>query len=337
MVGGEPTAGEPPRLDPAPPRAWLRVARWAMVAAVLIGAIWFFRGFDFSALIAALGRASLALIAAAALANLTLNTAARVERFRVLLPPSPRRARPVGFLELAALLLASQAASNVLPLRAGEAVLTLGLHERHGYPFKTLIAAQLAEKPIAALSIMVFALPPALSAPPSSRLFQVLCALAFTGCLAIGLILWIARRSAAAERRGGGLQRLNRRIAEAFTRLGGPRALGRSLLWSTASDAIDVALIGLSMAAVGLHLSPVAWCAVLLVVNLAIVIPSSPAQLGVLEASAVLVLTGLGVGRSEALAFALVYHAVHLLPTTVAGGLALAIQRLCPDQGCHAV
>lgn len=336
MVGGEPTAGEPPRLDPAPPRAWLRIARWAIVAAVLIGAIWFFRGFDFAALVAALGRASPALVATAALVNLTLNTAARVQRFRALLPPSPRRARPVGFLELAALLLASQATSNVLPLRAGEAVRTLGLRERHGYPLKTLIAAQLAEKPIEALSLTVFALPPALSAPTSSRLFQVLSALAIGGCLAVGLILWIARRSTATESHGGGLQKLNRRFAEAFTRLGGPRALGRSLLWSIVSDAIDMALIGLSMAAVGIHLSPVAWCVVLLAVNLALVIPSGPAQIGVLEAGAVLGLTGLGVGRGEALAFALVYHAVHLLPTTVAGGLALAIQKLYPDQGGHA-
>jgi uncharacterized membrane protein YbhN (UPF0104 family) len=58
-------------------------------------------------------------------------------------------------------------------------------------------------------------------------------------------------------------------------------------------------------------------------VNVAIAIPSTPGQVGVFEAGAVIVLGTLGVGRSEALAFALLYHAVHVLPVTALGLLGL--------------
>src|SRR5262249_43423155 len=145
---GEPRAGGVPRLSAAS----RRVIQGVFAAAIVIGAIWLFRDLDVARLREALLHARLSLIAAAALANITLNTAARTERWRALLLPSPEMRSAVGFFELAALLLASQATSNVLPFRAGEAVRAIGLRTRHGYPIKPLIAAQVLEKPIEALS-----------------------------------------------------------------------------------------------------------------------------------------------------------------------------------------
>jgi uncharacterized membrane protein YbhN (UPF0104 family) len=331
MMSGDSMAGERNRPSEVELSAWSRVARWVIVAAALPFTIWFFRGFDFAELSATLARASLPLVAAAALANLTLNTAARAQRFRALLPPSPRQARPVGFFELVALVLASQATSNILPFRAGEAVRTLRLRERHGYPLKTLIAAQLIEKPIEVLSLTAFALPAALAVHIAQRVLVTLFALALAGCLALGLMLRIARSGSSAEGGGSGPRRLFPGLGGAAEVLCGPGAWGQSFLWSMASDLIEMALIGVCMAAVGIQISPAAWCVVLIAVNIAIAIPASPGQIGVLEAGAVLVLTGLGVDRSSALAFALIYHAVHLLPTTAFGGLALAL--LHPSQG----
>jgi len=46
---------------------------------------------------------------------------------------------------------------------------------------------------------------------------------------------------------------------------------------------------------------------------------------GVLEAGAVVALTAAGVSPGPALAFALVYHSVHLVPGTLLGVLALAV------------
>ena len=52
-------------------------------------------------------------------------------------------------------------------------------------------------------------------------------------------------------------------------------------------------------------------------------LPATPGHIGVLEAGAVVALTTSGVAAEPALAFALVYHAVHLVPGTILGVLAI--------------
>jgi uncharacterized membrane protein YbhN (UPF0104 family) len=103
------------------------------------------------------------------------------------------------------------------------------------------------------------------------------------------------------------------------------RSWVRSLAWSVLSDTIDLVLVALCLRALGIHLPPTAWALVLLSVNFAILLPSTPGQVGVLEAGAVVALTIAGVAPAPALAFALVYHAVHLVPTTALGLLGLCL------------
>ena len=83
---------------------------------------------------------------------------------------------------------------------------------------------------------------------------------------------------------------------------------------------------GLRSAALGIALPPAAWAAVFVVVNLAIALPSTPGYVGAIEAAAVFALTALGVEAEQALAAALLYHAVHFVPTTVLGALALRLR-----------
>jgi len=70
---------------------------------------------------------------------------------------------------------------------------------------------------------------------------------------------------------------------------------------------------------------PGVWAMVLLSINLALLLPSTPGHFGILEAGAVVALTTAGVAAEPALAFALVYHAVHLVPGTVLGALAISV------------
>src|SRR5207245_1611327 len=115
--------------------------------------------------------------------------------------------------------LASGAVSSLLPARAGEALRVIELKRRRGYPAGPLIAAQLAEKGIQAISL--------------------------------GLVLGICA------------------------------------------------------------LLPGAW--------------APPLALAGALALAVVALTTAGVAAAPALAFALVYHAVHLVPGTVLGALAISV------------
>lgn len=88
-------------------------------------------------------------------------------------------------------------------------------------------------------------------------------------------------------------------------------------------DLIDIAMIGLCLRAVSVQLPLLCWVLLLQAINLSILVPVTPGQIGMLEAGAVLTLSLLGVGHHEALAFALLYHASHVLPVIALGFLGL--------------
>jgi uncharacterized membrane protein YbhN (UPF0104 family) len=66
---------------------------------------------------------------------------------------------------------------------------------------------------------------------------------------------------------------------------------------------------------------------VLLAINVAILVPSTPGHVGVMEAAALAALLALGVSPERALAGAVLYHAVQLVPGTALGLLSLRAVR----------
>ncbi|MCA1826088.1 MAG: lysylphosphatidylglycerol synthase transmembrane domain-containing protein [Myxococcales bacterium] len=294
-------------------RRWItRLFGWLIVA----GLVWLAaRRIDFGTLAAALRGARFAPLALAVLCNVIANTLARVRRWQALLRPLPN-AQPASFFDLARLLLAGYAFSNLLPARAGEAVRVVELRRRRGYPASGLVAVQLAEKAIETLSLGLVCGILSLTAGPGRA------PLALGGALAVcGLVLLLAlprRVPAVATGFLGGLRAVHAR-----------RSWVRSLCWSLLSDTTDLVLVALCLRAFGIEVPPSAWALVLFSVNLAILLPSTPGQVGVLEAGGVVALTMAGVPPAPALAFALAYHAVHLVPTTLLGvaGLCLPWRR----------
>jgi uncharacterized membrane protein YbhN (UPF0104 family) len=75
----------------------------------------------------------------------------------------------------------------------------------------------------------------------------------------------------------------------------------------------------------GFHLGLGFSAGVLVVVsvNLAMILPSGPAAIGVFEAATIVALLPFGIDRSTALSYALVLHALNVLPFIVAGYVAL--------------
>ena len=238
----------------------------------------------------------------AALVYLGPNTAAKVRRWASLLDAVPRRGRGLGSFELARVLFASQAASNLLPARAGEAVRVVELRRR-GYGTTGLVAAQLYEKVVEAASLCLLGGVAAVVA--RIAIFQVPAWAPAVAGATLVLLLFVA------------------------TRLGRPLHFGRSaawahsFAWSCAADLADAAVLGLCLHAVGTDLAPGAWLVVLLAINVAILVPSTPGHVGVMEAAAVAILLALGVPPDRALAGAVLYHAIQIVPGTALGLLPL--------------
>jgi uncharacterized protein (TIRG00374 family) len=115
------------------------------------------------------------------------------------------------------------------------------------------------------------------------------------------------------------------KFLQALRALHAERSWVRCLGWAMLSDATDLLLVALCLRALGIDVPPPVWALVLLGINFAILLPSTPGQIGVLEAGAVLALTASGIPAAPAAAFAVVYHAVHLIPSTALGLLGMAL------------
>ena len=82
--------------------------------------------------------------------------------------------------------------------------------------------------------------------------------------------------------------------------------------------------------ALGIHLSPVELVFVTAVINLGVVIPSSPGFIGTYQWLAVSALGVLGVDGEVAIAFSLLMQAVWFIPTMLVGGV-IAIREVHRD------
>lgn len=323
----EAAAVAPPPSPPQQQRLYPRILRAGLAVTVLtLCGVLLWRSIEPSHLWAVLRTAAWDRLLLAALLNLTLNLAVRIERWRLLLlrlTPRAASAAPPSQVQLWRLYLAHLFANNLLPARAGEALRVVVPSRTAGYAVSDLVAVLLLEKVIeagsmgllAALLLGVFSPPASLSG--TLRLTVILSLLGLA-------LLWLAvRKIGPGHALSGRVQTFIRHLASALRLLHTPRLWALALLLSLLSIAADAGMIGLCLSAVGTSLSPLHWLLVFFAINLAIALPVTPGQVGVLETGAVVALSLLGVGANEALAFALLYHACHVLPTTLLGGLSL--------------
>jgi uncharacterized protein (TIRG00374 family) len=110
-----------------------------------------------------------------------------------------------------------------------------------------------------------------------------------------------------------------------------PGTLARAWIWSVAMWIVNGMVFLLVGFSIGMHLPW--WSPLLLafVVCVAILVPSSPGFIGVLEAGCVVGLGLLGIGESKGLAYGILYHVTQLLPLVVLGGFYALRGQLGPD------
>jgi uncharacterized membrane protein YbhN (UPF0104 family) len=260
-------------------------------AGVVAGLWWTLRGVSGAQLVHALALTDVRLVAGLSLPLLAVGSVLRGARYGALLPALGSRPR---FFDVWSSVMLSTAANNVLPLKAGELLRTRETVAA-GVPLARVAVAQLTEAAVEAVSAVACATP----AIASHLGFQHP-ALAIVGLLAIGVVVagWIARRF---------------RVE--------PRQLAMSLAWSFGSDLIEIGVIAVCLAGLGLPAGPLPSVMVFAAVKVAVALPSTPGNLGAFEAGAALPLVAIGVERDAAMAFALVYRAVQWLPLTLAGAV----------------
>ncbi len=228
-------------------------------------------------------------------------------------------------------ILVAFAGNNVLPLRLGELMRVDYLARHSGRPHSAVLAVLAVERllDLSCLVLLFFCLLPltVVEMPGASAP-----ALAGTVVLvSLGGLLWLARdgeRFVTWTRRLTGWlgQRLSGWLAEQMGRFAaGLKALkspGRFLAaigfswlyWLAGASGLRVA-----MAAFDLSLPWYAPGVMMVFITFGVVLPSAPAFIGTYHYFSMLALTLMGVGQEQAASFAIVGHAVGIVPFTLIG------------------
>jgi hypothetical protein len=255
-----------------------------------------------------------------ALAINFLQVLLKAQRLRTLLQPV--KGIPLGRLYRYTLI--GYAGNNVLPMRGGDVLRLALLRQREAVPVGAFVGAFSAERLLDGLSVIgVAAVLPLLAPLPGAARagLGILVGLTVLGYVAL---LLVAARWGQAPEGAGRVRRFAADLAHGARALRRPGPLAQCLGASVGAIACEALIVALVLHGLGLPLSAAAPPLVILFVNLALVAPNAPGNLGAFEAGAVLAVTLCGVDSTGAMAFALAYHAVHLVPLTLVGALAYA-------------
>lgn len=231
--------------------------------------------------------------------------------------------------------------NNILPARAGEAARIVALQRRARTPKAETVGTVVVERlfDVLALLIILFASYPWLPEIAWLR------AAALFGLVVVALLLalvfvvvryderavhWLLsplrriRREGVAERVEAATVNATRGLVALRS---APIAL-RGMLLTIASWVVLGASFAILTRAFHLDLPLAAGMLVMVAVNLSLVLPSSPAALGVFEAATVIALRAFDVPHAEALSYALVLHLLNLVPFLVIGVVLLGPRAL---------
>jgi peptidoglycan/xylan/chitin deacetylase (PgdA/CDA1 family)/uncharacterized membrane protein YbhN (UPF0104 family) len=266
----------------------------------------------------ALSAADPRLVLAAMGANL-LSLALHTGRWTALLPRGAGRPR---FRDAFAAVTGGFAVSIVVPARAGDVVRSWIMARHAGLSTATVVAVAGFDYVVGSAALVPLLALLALDTPLPRWAGHAL--MAFAAVATAGVVV-----AALLRPRGGqappapGAGRLATRLRAGLAAMGDPGALGTSLAWGFAGWGAEVLIANLTLRALGAPAGLAASALVVLAATAAGVVAISPGGAGPFELAIVLALSGAGFSREEALAFALLYHLVHLVPVAVVGSAAL--------------
>jgi uncharacterized protein (TIRG00374 family) len=260
----------------------------------------------------------------------------RALRWQSLFDPETRP----SFSPTLEVMLLGQCFNNILPVRAGEAVRIMSLHKRAATSRAETTATVVLERAFDVLSLLVllFCVLPWLPHVSWIR--------AAAG-LAIGLTLVLLLLVGVLARHGERpflvvlqplrvfpfvsdelIHRGSIGLTRGLAGLRRPRVAGTAFGLTVISWFVIGASFWVLMLGFDLGLPFTAGLLVVIATGLGMIIPSAPGAVGVFEAATVVALGAYGVPNSRALSYALVLHAINIIPYLVAGAIILGTDSL---------
>jgi hypothetical protein len=211
--------------------------------------------------------------------------------------------------------IAAFAASVIAPARAGEVLRVWALKRRDGVPVAESAAVAVAEKLLDGISMLILIAPVPWLVPglPSWVTRSMLLFGGIAVVVFVALVFVVGRIKVRAE------SSWFMRFLSGMHVLRSPKRLLLALLSLVVAWAADLAMVTLVLYAVGIDLPIGAGLLILFTLNVTIMVPSTPASVGALELGVLAATRLLHVPDEPALAFALLYHALQILPLVLAG------------------
>ena len=226
--------------------------------------------------------------------------------------------------------------NNILPARAGEAARVIALYSTERTPRAEALGTVVIERvfDLLGLLVLLFACYPLLPEISWLKAAALLGIVIVTGLVVLVAVLvryderavrWLL--SPLRRLPGAGVpERVESAVTNAtrgLVALREPRVALRGFALTLASWVVLGFSFWILTNAFDLHLPVVAGMLVVVAINLSLVLPSSPAALGVFEAATVVALRAFGVPQAAALSYALVLHLLNLVPFLVIGAALL--------------
>lgn len=266
-----------------------------------------------------------------ALGALAAGIAVRALRWQFLFS---RERRP-PFRVTADALLVGIFVNSILPMRAGEAARIVVLNQQQQTSRVEAVGTVVLERALDILCLLLLLFAIVLWLPPVSWLLPA-AVVAVCVAAALALLAWLLARFEERPVRAAlrplarfrlvGEKRLHRAGTNLVHGLVGLRDW-RLLATGLALTTLSWLCLGLSMwfvlEAFDLGLSLLAGLLVAIAVNIGMILPSSPAAVGVFEAAVLVALDAYGVPKEEALSCAIVAHVLNFVPFVIAGPLVL--------------
>lgn len=311
---------------------WLLIGVGVLVSATLMYVA--VRGAHPSRTIDALRETNVALLVPS-VAVMAVAFLVRAIRWQSLFTPSTRP----GLSAVVGAQFVGYVANAVLPVRAGEAAAIVALNKRARTPVAEATATMLVQRAedVLSLVLLLFVMLPWL--PHVSWLRAA-------GAIAVSLLLVLAIVALVVVRLGEravallvrplrrlrfvpqeSLDRAPANFVRGLAGLVTARIALVSFAWTTLSWIILGVAYWLVMKACSVPLSPLAGILVVVGIGLAMILPSSPAAVGVFEGATVVVLSAYAVDDSKALSYALVLHLLNVLPLFAAAAVVAVVRR----------
>ncbi len=250
-------------------------------------------------------------------------------------PPALLPAMMIGYM-----------ANNVLPLRAGEIVRVYVVARRWGRGFWLTLATLIVERVIDSLSIVLVLAALVLLVPVPPIFKRGAAVLVAIDAVGVAVLVLLAAAPGAGRRV---LAALCRRWPRAEPRVLGvydtfargvdgirtPRHIAPLLFWNAVAWTIAAVAPWASLRAVNIDLPMLAGWTALAFVGLGVSVPSAPGYVGVFHWAAILAVSLFGVPRSDAIAFALVYHVAQFVPITLLGWIYMLREQVTLSEATH--